>query len=158
MPGAPSSIFGKKPRRQFLSDINLSCYVEQTAVPQWIYVDEEIVQALSSLATPTPFLRIYQQGLLHHKSYHRLVLFLRCILGTAKNTDTGFVICWTIHQPVHVRYIGPSRVKHLYLFRWHDSLEVMLLKFGGDALSIRQPTISDTTYRSVFGFQVAVRG
>ena len=82
------------------------------------------------------------------------MLFLRCVLGSAKNTDTGFVIFWTVHQPIHVRYIGPDLAKHLYLLRLHDSLEIMLLKFGGEAINTRQPTIPNSTYKSMFGYQV----
>lgn len=137
-------IFGKEPLRQFLADVNLSCYVEQAAVPQWIFVDEEIVQRLCSLATPTSFLNTYRQELLQHRSYHRLVLFLRCLLSTAKNADTGFIICWTIHQPAHLRYLGPSRAKNLYLLRLHDTLEILLFKFGGE--SLRLPLASRLTY------------
>lgn len=66
------NILGKDPVRQFLMDVNLFWYVEQTAVPQWLYVDEEIVQALSCLATHSSLLHTYKQGLLQHKSYHRL--------------------------------------------------------------------------------------
>ena len=151
-------ILGKKPLRQFLTDVNLFDYAEQAAVPQWIFVDEEILQALCSLSIPTPALATYQQELLQHRSYHRVVLFLRCLLSTSKNTDTGFIICWLIHQPVHIRYLGPSRVKHLYLLRLRDTLEILLFKYGGESLRIRQPLTPTPLYRSMFGFQTDLHG
>ena len=151
-------IFGQKPFRQFLEDINLTCYVEQAAVPQWIFVDEEIVQGLCSLSTTTSALSICRQELLQHRTYHRLILFLRGLLSTAKSTDTGFIICWLIHQPVHIRYIGPSRAKNLYLLRLRDTLEILLFKYGGESLRIRQPSTTTPLYRSTFGFQAGLHG
>ena len=151
-------ILGTKPLRQFLQDINLSVYVEQAAVPQCIFVDEEIVQALCSLSEYPDTLNTYRQELLQHRSYHRIVLFLCRLLSTIRIADTGFIICWSIHQPVHIRYLGPSQVKHLYLLRLRDSLEILLFKYGGDCLRIRQPSQSSSFYRSMFGFQTDVQG
>ena len=151
-------ILGKKPLRQFLADINLFEYAEQAAVPQWIFVDDEIVQALCSLSAHTAALNTYRQELLQHRSYHRIVLFLRRLLSTAKTADTGFIICWLVHQPVHIRYIGPSRVQHLYLLRLRDTLEILLFKYGGEYLRIRQPLKPTSLYRSLFGFQTDLHG
>ena len=39
-------ILGKELLIQFIKDLHLFDYAEQAAVPQWIFVDEEIVQAL----------------------------------------------------------------------------------------------------------------
>ena len=153
-------ILGKRPLMQFLTDINLFDYAEQAAVPQWIFVDEEIVQALCSLSAHTATLSTYRQELLQHRSYHRIILFLRRLLSTIKTADTGFIICWLVHQPVHIRYLGlgPSRAKHLYLLRLRDTLEILLFKYGGESLRIRQPLQSTSLYRSMFGFQADLQG
>ena len=146
-------IFGKEPFRQFLADISLSHYVEQTSVPQWIFVDEEILEALCSMAMPSPILSVCRKELLQHRTYHRLVFFLGCLISSAKDANFGFIIRWTIHTPVHIRYLGPSRATQIYLFRLHDTLEILLLKFGGAPVRIRQPSTLHAQYRSVFGFQ-----
>ena len=82
------------------------------------------------------------------------MLFLRCV--STKDGLTGFVVIWTVYQPLHVRYIGPQRVEHIYLLRLHDSLEVMLFKYGGDAVSIRQPAEHNPTYKAMFGYRNAI--
>ena len=151
-------ILGKEPLIQFIKDLNLFDYAEQAAVPQWIFVDEEIVQALCTLSAHAAALDTYRQELLHYRSYHRIILFLRRLLSTIKTADTGFVICWLAHQPVHIRYLGPSRAKHLYLLRLHDTLEILLFKHGGESLRIRQPSQSSPWYRSMFGFQTDPQG
>ena len=105
-----------------------------------------------SLLTVMP-LNVYRQELLHHCTYHRIILFLRQLLTTIKIADTGFVVCWLAHQPIHVRYLGHSRATNLYLLRLHDTLEILLFKYGGDPVRIRQPLQSSPWYRSMFGFQ-----
>ena len=97
---------------------------EQAAVPQWIFFNEEIVQALCTLSVNSDALDTHRQELLHQCTYHRITLFLRQLLSTIKTADTGFIICWLAHQPAHMRYLGPSRAKHLYLLRLHDTLEI----------------------------------
>ena len=151
-------IFGKEPLIHFMKDLHLFDYVEQAAVPQWIFVDEEIAQALCTLSAHVAALDVYKQELLHYRSYHRVILFLRRLLSATKAADTGFVICWQAHQPLHIRYLGPSRVKHLYLLRLRDTLEILLFKHGGGSLRIRQPSQSSPWYRSMFGFQTDPQG
>ena len=53
-------ILGKEPLMQFLTDLNLFDYAEQAAVPQWIFVDEEIVQALCTLSAHAAALDTYK--------------------------------------------------------------------------------------------------
>ena len=151
-------ILGKEPLIKFLTDLNLFDYAEQAAVPQWIFFNEEIVRALCSLSADSDALNVYQQELLHHCTYHRVILFLRQLLITVKVADTGFVVCWLAHQPIHVRYLGPSRATNLYLLRLQDTLEILLFKYGGDPVSIRQPLHSSPWYRSMFGFQANPQG
>ena len=151
-------ILGKEPLIKFLTDLNLLDYAEQTAVPQWIFFNEEIVQALCTLSVNNEALDTYRQELLHHCTYHRITLFLRQLLNTIKTADTGFIICWLAHQPTHMRYLGPSRAKHLYLLRLHDTLEILLFKHGGESLRIRQPSKPSSLYRSTFGFQTNPQG
>ena len=151
-------ILGKELLIQFIKDLHLFDYAEQAAVPQWIFVDEEIVQALCTLSAHAAALDTYRQELLHYRNYHRVILFLRRLLSTTKTADTGFVICWQAHQPLHIRYLGPSRAKHLYLLRLHDTLEILLFKHGGELLRIRQPSQSSPWYRSMFGFQTDPQG
>ena len=103
-------------------------------------------------------LNVYQQELLHHCTYHRIILFLRQLLITIKIADTGFIVCWLAHQPIHVRYLGPSRAANLYLLRLHDTLEILLFKYGGDPVRIQQPLQSSPWYRSMFGFQTKPPG
>ena len=151
-------ILGKEPSIKFLTDLNLLNYVEQTAVPQWIFFSEEIVQALCTLSVNSDALNTYRQELLYHCTYHRITLFLRQILTTIKTADTGFIICWLSHQPNHMRYLGPSRATHLYLLRLHDTLEILLFKYGGEPVRICQPSQSSSWYRSMFGFQTNPQG
>ena len=151
-------ILGKEPLIKFLTDLNLLDYAEQAAVPQWIFFNEEIVQALCTLSADSDALNVYRQELLHHCTYHRIILFLRQLLTTIKIADTGFVVCWLAHQPIHVRYLGPSRATNLYLLRLHDTLEILLFKYGGDPVRIRQPLQSSPWYRSMFGFQANPQG
>ena len=146
-------ILGKEPLIKFLTDLNLLDYAEQAAVPQWIFFNEEIVQALCTLSVNSDALNTYRQELLHHCTYHRITLFLRQLLITIKTADTGFIVCWLAHQPIHVRYLGPSRATHLYLLRLHDTLEILLFKYGGEPVRICQPSQSSSWYRSMFGFQ-----
>ena len=100
-------ILGKEPLIRFLTDLNLLDYVEQAAVPQWIFFNEEIVQALCTLSVNSDALNTYRQELLHHCTYHRITLFLRQLLITIKSADTGFIICWLAHQPIHIRSSRP---------------------------------------------------
>ena len=151
-------ILGKEPLIKFLTDLNLLDYAEQAAVPQWIFFNEEILQALCTLSVNSDALDTYQQELLHRCTYHRITLFLRQLLSTIKTADTGFIICWLAHQPAHMRYLGPSRAKHLYLLRLHDALEILLFKHGGEPVRIRQPSQSSSWYRSMFGFQTNPQG
>ena len=151
-------ILGKEPLIKFLTDLNLLDYAEQAAVPQWIFFNEEIVQALCTLSADSDALNVYQQELLHHCTYHRIILFLRQLLSTIKIADTGFIVCWLAHQPIHVRYLGPSRAANLYLLRLHDTLEILLFKHGGDPVRIQQPLQSSPWYRSMFGFQTKPQG
>ena len=92
-----------------------------------------------TLSVNSEALDTYRQELLHHCTYHRITLFLRQLLITIKTADTGFIICWLAHQPVHMRYLGPSRAKHLYLLRLHDTLEILLFKYGGEPVHICRP-------------------
>ena len=133
-------ILGKEPLIKFLTDLNLLDYAEQAAVPQWIFFNEEIVQALCTLSVNSDALNTYRQELLHHCTYHRITLFLRQLLTTIKTADTGFIVCWLAHQPIHMRYLGPSRATHLYLLRLHDTLEILLFKYGGEPVRICQPS------------------
>ena len=103
-------------------------------------------------------LNTYRQELLYHCTYHRITLFLRQILTTIKTADTGFILCWLAHQPNHMRYLGPSRATHLYLLRFHDTLEILLFKYGGEPVRICQPSQSSSWYRSMFGFQTSPQG
>ena len=151
-------ILGKEPLIKFLTDLNLLDYAEQAAVPQWIFFNEEIVQALCTLSVNSDALDTYRQELLHRCTYHRITLFLRQLLITIKTADTGFIICWLAHQPIHMRYLGPSRAKHLYLLRLHDTLEILLFKYGGEPVHICQPSQSSSWYRSMFGFQTNPQG
>ena len=151
-------ILGKEPLIKFLTDLNLLDYAEQAAAPQWIFFNEEIAQALCTLSADSDALNIYRQELLHHCTYHRIILFLRQLLATIKTADTGFIVCWLAHQPIHVRYLGPSRATNLYLLRLQDTLEILLLKYGGDPVRIRQPLQSSPWYRSTFGFQANPQG
>ena len=122
------------------------------------FFNEEIVQALCTLSADSDALNVYQQELLHHCTYHRIILFLRQLLITIKIADTGFIVCWLAHQPIHVRYLGPSRAANLYLLRLHDTLEILLFKPGGDPVRIQQPLQSSPWYRSMFGFQTKPQG
>ena len=151
-------ILGKEPLIKFLTDLNLLDYAEQAAVPQWIFFNEEIVQALCTLSADSDALNVYQQELLHHCTYHRIILFLRQLLITIKIADTGFIVCWLAHRPIHVRYLGPSRATNLYLLRLQDTLEILLFKHGGDPVRIQQPLQSSPWYRSMFGFQANPQG
>ena len=116
------------------------------------------MQALCTLSADSDALNVYQQELLHHCTYHRIILFLRQLLITIKIADTGFIVCWLAHQPIHVRYLGPSRATNLYLLRLQDTLEILLFKHGGDPVRIQQPLQSSPWYRSMFGFQTNPQG
>ena len=151
-------ILGKEPLIKFLTDLHLLDYAEQAAVPQWIFFNEEIVQALCTLSVNSDALNTYRQELLHHCTYHRITLFLRQLLITIKTADTGFIVCWLAHQPIHMRYLGPSRATHLYLLCLHDTLEILLFKYGGEPVRICQPSQSSSWYRSMFGFQTNPQG
>ena len=52
-------ILGKEPLIKFLTDLNLFDYAEQAAVPQWIFFNEEIVQALRTLSADSDALNVY---------------------------------------------------------------------------------------------------
>lgn len=53
-------------------------------------------------------------------------------------------------MPVHIHYIGPAAVEHIYLLGLDDTLNLMLFNYGGQSVNICPPATRSNEHSSMF--------